>query len=94
MIFTHRNKLQETNIFIKVINIIKVKYNDKMMFIKSDKKRSLEEKFTNFITEKNITFEFSALDTSVQNNHIERKKNILLTKRRTMRIQVDLSVYL
>ena len=94
MIFTYRNKSQATNILIKVINIIKIKYNDKMMFIRSDGERSLKEKFANFIMEKNIIVKFSASDTSAQNDYIERKKNILLTKEKAMRIQVNLSIYL
>ena len=64
------------------------------MFIKLDGERSLEEKFTNFITEKDIIFELSASNTSAQNDYIERKKDILLAKERAMRIQADLSVYL
>ena len=94
IIFIYRNKLQATNIFIKIINIIKIKYSDKIMFIKLNEKRSLEEKFATFITEKNIIFEFFASNTSIQNNYIEWKKSILLVKRRTMKIQIDLSVYL
>ena len=64
-----------------------------MMFIKSNGERSLEEKFANFITEKNIIFEFFVSDTSAQNDHIERKKSILLAKERAMRIQADLLFY-
>ena len=94
MIFTHRNKSQATDILIKVINIIKIKYSDKMMFIRSDGERSLEEKFTNFIMKKSITFVSFASDTPAQNDYIERKRDILLAKERTMRIQADLSVYL
>ena len=94
MIFTHRNKSQATNILIKVINIIKIRYGDKVMFSRSNEKQSLEKKFANFITGENIIFEFSVSDTSVQNNHIEWKRSILLPKGRPMRIQVDLSIYL
>ena len=93
MIFTHKNKSQATNILIIVINIIKVKYSDKMIFIRSDEKRSLKNKFANFIAEKNIIFKLSASDTSVQTDHIERKEDILLAKEKAMRIKVDLSIY-
>ena len=57
-----------------------------MMFVKSNEKRCLEKKFANFITKKNIIFETFVSDTSVQNDHIEQKKDILLAKRRMMRI--------
>ena len=64
------------------------------MFIKLNEERSQKEKFINSITKENIIFEIFVSDTSAQNNHIERKKNILLTKEKTMRIYVDLSIYL
>ena len=59
------------NIFIKIINIIKIKYSNKVIFVKSDKKRALEKKFANFIMKKDIIFETFTSDTSVQNDHIE-----------------------
>ena len=86
MIFTYRNKSQATDILIKIINIIEIKYSDKIIFIRSDEKRSLKKKFANFIGEKNIIFESFTLNTSVQNDHIEWKRNILLVKERAMKI--------
>ena len=43
---------------------------------------------------KKITFEFVASNTSAQNNHSERLKNILIIKTRAMRLQVELFIYL
>ena len=64
------------------------------MFIKSDEKRFLKTQFIDYINIKNIIYEFSASDTSVQNEHIERKNDILLTKERTLRLKINLLIYL
>ena len=94
LMFTHAHKIKAIEILIKVINIIETRYNDKVMFVRSDEERSLETQWNNYINEKDITFESSALDTLAQNEHIERKKDVLLTKARVMKIKADLSIYL
>ena len=94
LMFTYAHKSEVIEILIRIINIIKTKYNDKMMFIRSDEKRSLKTQWNNYINEKDIIFEFSASNTSAQNEHIERKKDVLLTKAKVMKIKVSLSTYL
>ena len=64
------------------------------MFVKSNEKRSLKTQFTDYISIKDIIYEFFASDTFAQNEHIERKNDILLTKERTLRFKVNLLIYL
>ena len=94
LIYTHAHKLKAFEIIIKVINLIKTKYNDKVIFIKSDEKRSLKTQFTNYTSIKDIIYEFSASNTFAQNEHIERKKSILLIKEKALRLEINLSIYL
>ena len=65
-----------------------------MMFIKLNEKRSLKTQFINYTNIKDIIYEFFASNTSAQNDYIERKKNILLTKEKTLRLKINLSIYL
>ena len=94
LMFTYAHKSKVIEILIKIINIIETKYNDKVMFVRSDEKRSLETQWNNYINEKNIIFESSASNTFTQNEHIERKKDVLLTKAKIMKIKVNLLIYL
>ena len=64
------------------------------MFVKSNGKRSLKTQFINYINIKNIIYEFFASDTSAQNEHIKRKRGILLIKERALRLKVNLLIYL
>ena len=92
--FTYAHKLKAIEIFIKIINIIKTRYNDKVMFVKLNEERSLKTQWNNYINEKDIIFESFALNTLAQNKHIKRKKDVLLTKAKVMKIKIDLSIYL
>ena len=65
-----------------------------MMFVKSNEKRFLKTQFIDCTNIKNIIFEFFALNTLAQNKYIERKKDILLIKERTLRFKINLSIYL
>jgi peptidase E len=60
------------------------------MFIRSDEKKSLGTDFKNFLVEKRISFEPFASDSSEQNDHFERKGEILTMKARAMRINAGL----
>jgi hypothetical protein len=60
------------------------------MFIRSDKEKFLETDFKNFLVEKKISFESFVSDSSKQNDHFERKDEILAMKARVMRINADL----
>ena len=77
----------------KTINLIFTRFNQKMIFIRSNEKISLNDDFSNFFIEIGIIFEISALDTQTQNEHAERKRAILTIKARTFRIDVELPHY-
>ena len=94
LIYTHAYKSETSGIIIKIINFIETRYNGKVMFIRSNGNQSLETQFTDYISIKDIIYESFASDTSAQNKHIERKRGILLTKERVLRLEVNLSIYL
>jgi hypothetical protein len=60
------------------------------MFIRSDGEKSLGTDFKNFLVDKRISFEPFVPDSSEQNDHFERKDEILAMKARVMRIDADL----
>jgi hypothetical protein len=64
------------------------------MFIKSDEKKSLKDDFKNLLIEKEISFKFFTSDSSKQNDHSERKDDILVMKARVMRIDANILTYL
>jgi hypothetical protein len=78
----------------EAINLIETRFNDKVMFIRSDEKKSLRDDFKNLLIEKEISFESFTSDSSKQNDHSERKGDILVMKARVMRIDADLLTYL
>ena len=94
LIYTHAHKSETSEIIIKIINLIETKYNGKMMFIKSNKEQSLRTQFTDYTNIKDIIFKSFASNTFTQNEHIKRKKDILLTKERTLWFEINLSIYL
>ena len=94
MMYTHESKRSATEILIKAIHIIETRYKNKMMFVRFDDERSLNNAWNIYCVFKNISFEASIVDTSTQNDHIERLNAILLTKSRIMRLETNLSVYL
>ena len=94
LIYTHAHKSEASEIIIKAINLIETKYNDKVMFVKSNEKRFLKTQFTDYTSIKGIIYESFASDTPAQNEHIERKEDILLTKEKALRFKVNLSTYL
>jgi hypothetical protein len=78
----------------ETINLIETRFNNKMMFIRLDEKKSLRNDFKNLLIEKEIFFESFISDSSKQNNYSERKDDILAMKARVMRIKTDLFTYL
>ena len=64
------------------------------MFVRSDGERFLETQFTDYTSIKGIIYESFASNTPAQNEHIERKGGILLTKGRALRLEVNLLTYL
>jgi hypothetical protein len=78
----------------ETINLIETRFNDKVMFIRSDEKKSLRSDFKNLLIEKEISFESFISNSSKQNDYSERKDDILAMKARVMRIDADLLTYL
>ena len=64
------------------------------MFVRSNEKRSLNNEWNIYCVFKNITFEISTIDISIQNDHIEQLNVILFTKFRIMKFETNLFVYL
>ena len=94
MIFIHSKKSETTKILRKAIKLIETRFNRKIIFIRIDEEKSLNNDFDELFIEKNIIYEFFTPDTSAQNGHFERKGGILVMKTKIIRIDVDLSNHL
>ena len=94
MIYTHENKKSIIKIFIWIIYTIKTRYKKKIMFIRFDDKRSLNNNWNIYCVFKNIIFKISTIDILIQNDYIEQLNVILFTKFRIMKLETNLFVYL
>jgi hypothetical protein len=75
--------------------LIETRFNEaKVVFIRSDEEKSLRSDFRNFLIEKRISFESFVPDSSKQNDHSERKEEILVMKARAMRIDARLLMHI
>lgn len=90
MVFTHQRKSEATRIVREAINIIHIRFNAKIVFLRSDGERSLGNEFNDLLVETGITHESSAPDSPEQNGHSERKEGILTMKARVLRIDAEL----
>jgi hypothetical protein len=91
---SHRIKSKAIDLMKQIINLIKTRFKRKVVFFRSDDERVLNENFDDFMTQKDITYESSAFDTSIQNDHSKKKKHILIIRARAMRLKTNLSSYL
>lgn len=57
LVFTHNRKSETIRIVPEIVNIIKTRFNAKIIFIRLDKKKSLNKEFQDFLDEKDIIFE-------------------------------------
>jgi hypothetical protein len=94
IVYTHKVKSEATFLIKQTINLIHTKFDDQMIFFRSDEKRSLDDEFKTFMFEKKIIYESSTSITFAQNEHSEKKDHLLIMKTRIMRIKISLSVYL
>ena len=94
LVFTHPHKSDATEIIRKGLNIIRTRFNSKVVFFRSDGERALGKEFDDMISELGITYEPSAPYTPEQNGHSERKGGLLAMKARAMRIEAKLPMYL
>ena len=92
-VYTHWHKLDVNNLMWKTINLIFTRFNQKVIFIRSNEKMSLNDDVSDFFIKIDIIFEISTPDTQTQNGHAERKKVILTIKTKTLRIDVGLFHY-
>ena len=93
IVYTHRHKSDASSFMRKTINLISTRFNQKIVFIRSNEKISLNDDFSDFFIEIGIIFEISTPDTQTQNGHAERKGAILTIKTRAFRIDVGLPHY-
>ena len=94
ILFTHRIKGEASMLLRKAVNTIENRFNRKIVFIRSNGKKSLKDSFDDLLTEKKITFEVVTSDTQAQNGHAERKGNVLVMKAKALRIEIGLPQHL
>ena len=73
LIYTHKIKSETQTMIRHEINLIKIRFDEKMIFFRTDKKKLLNDDFKKFIASSKISYEFSSSDTSIQNDHSEKK---------------------
>ena len=94
LVYTHKSKDEASAMVRHAINVIRTRYNGKVVFFRSDGEKSLGLEFRDFISEMGITYESSAPDTPAQNGHSEKKGHLLTMKARALRIGAGLPEYL
>ena len=76
------------------MKIIQTKFNAKIVFFRTNDEKSLKKKFDNMISEFEIIYKSFVSYISEQNEHFERKDDLIAMKTRTLRIHVNLFFYL
>ena len=54
------------------INLIKIQFDEKMIFFRIDTKKSLNDNFKKFIVLLKISYEFLSFNISIQNDHSKK----------------------
>ena len=90
IIFTTRYKTAIFDIFTQILHLVEWKYNQKIIFIHMDRKKTLTKAYQNELTSQGITLEISTLYTPEQNGHTERQRRMLASKAHTMCIAANL----
>ena len=93
MIYTHKIKNETQTIIRYEINLIKTRFDEKMIFFRIDEKKSLDDNFKKFIVSLKILYKFSSSDTSIQNDYSEKKNYLLIMKTKTLSIEIELFQY-
>ena len=73
---------------------MQTRFNATIVFFRTDDEKSLRKEFDEMISDLGITYEPFAPYIPEQNDHSERKEDVLAMKARVMRIQANLSKYL
>ena len=93
MIYTHKIKDEAQAMMRQNINTIKIRFNEKMIFFRTNDEKSLSGDFKKFIVLLKILYESSSFDTSAQNNHSEKKSHLFIMKTKALLIEIKLSQY-
>jgi hypothetical protein len=74
LVYTHDKKFEVSCIVKEVVNLIKTRFNAKIIFIRLDEKKILKIEFKNFLIETRISFESFASRVVVElsKTHIEQ----------------------
>ena len=73
-----------------MLHLIERKYGQKIVFIHTNKKKTLTKTYQNKFTLQDIILEISAPYTPKQNNHAEHQRHMLTSKVHTMHIAANL----
>ena len=93
-IFIHWQKSDAIRIVKEDLKVIQIRFKANIVFFRTDDEKSLKKKFDDMISDLEITYEFFSSYISKQNEHFERKENLIAMKTRVFRIYVNFSTYL
>ena len=94
IVHTHKTKDNARQILLDNLELIKNRYKQDVVFIRTDGEKALDYAFQDELSARGITFETSPPHTPDQNGHAERKGGMLATKARTMRISANIPQYI
>ena len=90
IVFITQYKTAIPDIFTQILCLVERKYNQKIIFIRTNGKKTLTKTYQNKLTSQGITLEISAPYTPKQNNHAERQGHMLTSKACIMHIAANL----
>ena len=73
LIYTHKIKSEIQTMIRHEINLIRIRFDEKMIFFRIDEKKSLNDNIKKFIVSLKILYESSSSDISIQNDHLKKK---------------------
>ena len=85
-IYTHPKKSDATSILKEYVRMISTRFQYPIRFMRLDGERALGNEFEDYIKDKGITVERTAMDTPAQNGNAERAGGIITTVARAIRI--------
>ena len=91
-VYIHRKKSYTFDVIEEFLQIIKTRYNLIIYFIRTDRKRILNNRYVELT--RDITIEYSVSNTSKQNNIIEYSKKMIIKKIRCLYIIINLPINL
>ena len=91
---THHLKSDAPQILLNNLALIRKRFNQEVIFIRTDGEKALDYAFQNELSAQGITFEIFSPDTPAQNGHAERKGGVLTIKARTICIGANIPQYM